>query len=62
LGARITKYIHVFTTRKVLEIVHRRNLAKCKSDVVEPGSPTSSILPIIQPVHSELLAQKVVLW
>lgn len=28
LGARVTKYLHVFATRRVLAIVHQRELEK----------------------------------
>jgi Protein of unknown function (DUF3562) len=27
-GAHITKYLHIFATRKVLEVLHQRNLDK----------------------------------
>jgi hypothetical protein len=33
-GAHITKYLHIFATRKVLEVVHQRDLGR---EISEPG-------------------------
>jgi Protein of unknown function (DUF3562) len=37
LGAHITKYIHIFAIRKVLEIVHERGFDKQPSKPAEPA-------------------------
>jgi hypothetical protein len=34
-GARITKYLHIFATRKVLEVLHQRDLDK---EISAPGT------------------------
>jgi hypothetical protein len=36
-GAHITKYIHIFTTRKVLEVLHQRDLDR---KIAAPGAST----------------------
>ena len=33
-GAHITKYLHIFATRKVLEVLHQRDLDR---EISEPG-------------------------
>jgi hypothetical protein len=40
-GAHITKYLHIFATRKVLEILHQRDLDK---KILAPGG--SALLPV----------------
>ena len=37
-GAHITKYLHIFAARKVLEVLHQRNLDKKAS---QPGGSVS---------------------
>ena len=36
LGARVTKFLHIFATRNVLEILRVRGLAKQPSKLAEP--------------------------
>ena len=36
-GARITKFLHIFATRKVLEVLRKRGLDKQSSKLAEPA-------------------------
>ena len=37
LGAHITKFLHIFATRKVLEVLRKRGLDKQSSKLAEPA-------------------------
>jgi hypothetical protein len=39
-GAHITKYLHIFVTRKVLEVLHQRDL---ETKMSPPGGPALHI-------------------